>query len=142
MKKITSAALDAARRDWPDTEFRAELEDFQVNGSAERLRTAVRNLLDNAAKFGPARGPVEVGLRGDGELTVRDHGPGISAEDAPLVFDRFYRAPGARSVPGSGLGLAVVADVARRHGGAVEIAPAPGGGTIMRLSLPALRATP
>jgi two-component system sensor histidine kinase MprB len=138
MKEITSAALDAAGRDWPHTEFRAVLEDFRVNGSPERLRTAVRNLLDNAAKFGPPRGPVEVRLRSDGNLTVRDYGPGISAGDAPLVFDRFYRAPGARSVPGSGLGLSLVSDVARRHGGTVEVTPAPGGGTLMRISLPVI----
>jgi two-component system sensor histidine kinase MprB len=135
MKKITSAALDAARRDWPRTEFRVALEDYPVEGSAERLRIAVRNLLDNAAKFGPAEGPVEVRLR-PGELTVRDHGPGISERDVPFVFDRFYRASGARSVPGSGLGLSVVSDVARRHGGTIEAVPAPGGGTLMRLCLP------
>ena len=88
---MTSEALDAARRDWPKTEFDADLAGCTVDGSADRLRVAVKNLLDNAAKFGPPEGPVEVRLA-DGELTVRDHGPGIAPDDLPFVFDRFYRA--------------------------------------------------
>ncbi|MBO0801930.1 MAG: HAMP domain-containing histidine kinase [Nocardiopsaceae bacterium] len=135
MDEVTSAALEAARRDWPNTEFQVSVDGCTVAGSAERLRVAVKNLLDNAAKFGPPGGPVEVRLRG-GELTVRDHGPGIAPEDAPHVFDRFYRALSARSVPGSGLGLSLVSDVARSHGGTVEALPALGGGTLMRLTLP------
>jgi two-component system, OmpR family, sensor histidine kinase MprB len=135
LDEATSATLEAARRDWPHTEFRATLDGCTVEGSAERLRVAIKNLLDNAAKFGPPAGPVEVSLS-RGELTVRDHGPGIDPEDAPFVFDRFYRALAARSVPGSGLGLSVVNDVAHDHGGTVEALPASGGGTIMRLTLP------
>ena len=77
-----------------------------------------------------------------GSLTVRDHGPGISPDDAPHVFDRFYRSLSARAVPGSGLGLAVVREVARGHSGSVAAENAPGGGTLMRLILPALRARP
>lgn len=131
---VTTAALDAARRDWPETEFRATLEDCVVTGDADRLRVAIRNLLDNAAKFGPADGLVEIRLS-DGELTVRDHGPGIDPADAPFVFDRFYRAVESRSVPGSGLGLSVVSDITRSHGGTVTVDPAPGGGTLVRLTL-------
>ncbi len=133
--EVTAAALEAARRDWPKTTFSAELDGSVVEGSADRLRAAVRNLLDNAAKFGPQGGLVEVRLAG-GELTVRDHGPGIDPADQAHVFDRFYRSLSARAVPGSGLGLAVVQDVARGHGGAVVAEQAPGGGTLMRLTLP------
>lgn len=132
---LVSETLEAARRDWPLVAFTAELADVVVEGTADRLRVAVRNLLDNAAKFGPPGGPVEVRLAG-GELTVRDHGPGIDAEDLPHIFDRFYRAPSSRSAPGSGLGLAVVREIAIGHGGTVAAQPAPGGGTVMRLSLP------
>ena len=71
----------------------------------------------------------------DGELTVRDHGPGIDAEDLPFVFDRFYRAPSARGLPGSGLGLSIVRQVAEAHGGTVTAEAAEGGGTLMRLRL-------
>ena len=62
----------------------------------------------------------------DGELTVRDHGPGIAAEDVPHVFERFYRATSARSMPGSGLGLAIVRQVAESHNGTITAEPAPG----------------
>ena len=135
---VTSDALDAARRDWPKTEFDADLAPCAVNGSADRLRVAVKNLLDNAAKFGPPEGPIEVRLA-DGELTVRDRGPGIDPDDLPFIFDRFYRATSSRSAPGAGLGLAVVREIALGHGGMVTADPAPGGGTVMRFSLPGLR---
>jgi two-component system, OmpR family, sensor histidine kinase MprB len=132
---VTAAALESARRDWPRTQFRAALDGCLVSGDPDRLRIAIRNLLDNAAKFGAPGGLVEVGLQG-GELTVRDHGPGIDESDIPFIFDRFYRAVSARAVPGSGLGLSVVNDIAEAHGGTVSAAPAPGGGTVMRLTLP------
>ena len=69
----------------------------------------------------------------NGEVTVRDYGPGIDEEDLPYVFDRFYRASSARGLPGSGLGLAIVRQVAEAHGGQVVAERADGGGTIMRL---------
>jgi two-component system sensor histidine kinase MprB len=130
---VTSAALDAARRDWPKTEFIADLDGSVVDGNADRLRVAVKNLLDNAAKFGPPEGPVHVRLFG-AELTVRDQGPGIAPDDLPFVFDRFYRAPSSRSAPGAGLGLAVVHEIAHGHGGTVSAEPALGGGTLLRLT--------
>jgi two-component system sensor histidine kinase MprB len=138
---VTSEALDAARRDWPTTEFDADLARCTVDGSADRLRVAVRNLLDNAAKFGPPEGPVRVRLA-NGELTVRDHGAGIAPDDLPFVFDRFYRALSSRGAPGSGLGLAVVREIAHGHGGEVAAEPARGGGTLMRLTLPTCARVP
>ena len=143
LDEVVAAALEGARRDWPGTPFTAGLEPYVVTGRAERLQIAVRNLLDNAAKFGPPGGPVEVRLIG-GELTVRDRGPGIAPADLPGVFDRFYRAASARAVPGSGLGLSIVRQVAESHGGSVRAESAPGGGTLIRLRLPgrASRASP
>jgi two-component system, OmpR family, sensor histidine kinase MprB len=135
--EVVAAALAGARRDWPRTVFTADLEPCLVRGHAERLKTAVRNLLDNAAKFGPSGGPVEVRLDA-GELTVRDHGPGIPPGDLPRVFDRFYRATTARAVPGSGLGLSIVRQVAAGYGGTVQAESAAGGGTLLRFRLPAL----
>ena len=135
--EVVAAALAGARRDWPRTVFTADLEPCLIRGHAERLKTAVRNLLDNAAKFGPPGGPVEVRLHA-GELTVRDHGPGIPPDDLPGVFDRFYRAASARGVPGSGLGLSIVRQVAAGHGGTVQAEPAVGGGTLLRFRLPTL----
>jgi two-component system, OmpR family, sensor histidine kinase MprB len=75
----------------------------------------------------------------DGEVSVRDHGPGIDAEDLPHVFERFYRAPSARGMPGSGLGLAIVSQIAGAHGGWVEAGAASGGGAVVTLRLPATR---
>jgi len=135
LHRVVEASLAGARRDWAQTVFTAELEPWMVTGSTDSLQVAVRNLLDNAAKFGPSGARVEVCLR-SGELTVRDHGPGIAQADLPHVFDRFYRAPSARGVPGSGLGLSIVRQVAGRHGGTVQAEAAPGGGTLIRLWLP------
>ncbi len=105
-----------------------------VHGSRERLHRAVSNLLDNAVKWSPAGGTVEVRVA-DATVSIRDHGPGIAEEDLAKVFDRFYRAPDARGLPGSGLGLAIVRQVAESHGGTVSAARADGGGTIVRLQL-------
>jgi two-component system sensor histidine kinase MprB len=102
----------------------------------ERISRAVNNLLDNAAKWSPEGGAVEVVLA-DGALSVRDHGPGFREEDLPFVFDRFYRAADARSRPGSGLGLAIVRQMAEAHGAEVEAANAPGGGAVLTLRFPA-----
>jgi two-component system, OmpR family, sensor histidine kinase MprB len=135
LNAIAAEALDAARRDWPKTEFDALLAGGVIEGSADRLRVAFKNLLDNAAKFGPPEGPVQVRLAG-GEFTVRDHGPGIAEEDLPFVFDRFYRALSSRSAPGSGLGLAVVREIVIGHGGTIAAESAPRGGTVMRLTFP------
>jgi two-component system sensor histidine kinase MprB len=106
-----------------------------VRGSRAGLHRAVCNLLDNAVKWSPAGATVHVEV-GDGEVTVRDHGPGIAPEDLPHVFDRFYRAASARGLPGSGLGLAIARQIAEAHGGSVRAEAAVGGGALLRLCLP------
>jgi two-component system sensor histidine kinase MprB len=106
-----------------------------VSGSSARIGRAVDNLLDNALKWSPDHGVVEVTCA-DGVLVVRDHGPGVDATDADFVFDRFYRAPSARGRPGSGLGLAIVAQVAHDEEGTVNVYRAEGGGALFRFSLP------
>jgi two-component system sensor histidine kinase MprB len=92
------------------------------------MERAVDNVLDNAIKWSPTGGTVEISLT-DGLVSVRDHGPGIDAADLPHVFDRFYRAAAARGLPGSGLGLAIVKQTVDDHGGSVAVAKADGGGT-------------
>ena len=99
------------------TPLRMDLSPAIVSGVPARLERAVSNLIDNALKYSPPEEPVEISLQGK-ELTVRDHGPGISAEDLPHIFDRFYRGAEARGRPGSGLGLAIVRQVAAQQGGA------------------------
>ena len=110
------------------------LEPTVVDGYRDRMERAVWNLLENAGKWSGDGGSVEVSLVG-GELQVRDHGPGFADEDRPLVFERFYRSAAARAMPGAGLGLAIVREVAEAHGGTVEAENAQGGGALMRLSL-------
>ena len=132
---LTGEVLERARRRAPETPLLAELEPTIVTGVPARLERAVGNLIDNAVKYSPPGEPVEVRLTA-GELSVRDHGPGIAPEDLPHVFDRFYRGAEARKRPGSGLGLAIVRQVAVQQGGTVAAERPPDGGTLMRLSLP------
>jgi two-component system sensor histidine kinase MprB len=136
LDELVGAAVERARRHAPATAFTLTSEPSLVVGSRARLARAVGNLLDNAVKWSPPDSTIEV-MVGDGEVTVRDHGPGIAHVDLPHVFDRFYRAPSARGLPGSGLGLAIVKHVADAHGGTVVAEAAPGGGTLLRLTLPA-----
>ncbi len=130
---VEDAVAAASRRS--AAVFRTNLKPALVDGAPSALNTAIANLLDNAVKWSPEGAPVEVSVR-DGAVTVRDHGPGIDAADLPHIFDRFYRAPGARTLPGSGLGLAIVRQVAEAHGGSATAEPAPGGGSLFKLRLP------
>ncbi|MEY9926938.1 two-component system sensor histidine kinase MprB [Catenulispora sp. GP43] len=140
---MVQRCVDRATTHWPKAVFKADLDEAVVYGVTDRLAKAVRNLLDNAAKFSPDGGLVEVrtttGADGTVTLTVRDHGPGIPEADLPHVFDRFYRAASARDLPGSGLGLAIVTQVAVGHGGGVTAGAASGGGAEFRLTLPVAR---
>ena len=130
---LVEDAVERARRNGRGVEFRVEAEESTVDGVRPAIERAVSNLLENAAKWSPEGEPVDVAVR-DGEIVVRDRGPGIDDGDLPHVFDRFYRATAARGMPGSGLGLAIVRHVAESHGGRVAAEPAEGGGTRMRLA--------
>ena len=129
---IAADAVDRARRNRPNVTFTTSFAESLVHGDRATIERAVGNLLDNAAKWSPPGGEVEVAVN-EGEVIVRDHGPGIDEEDLPFVFDRFYRARSARGMLGSGLGLAIVRQVAEAHGGTVSAERAEGGGT--RVSL-------
>jgi two-component system sensor histidine kinase MprB len=134
---LVDDAVERFRRHASDKRFVTDLQPSLVVGVAGRLDRAVSNLLDNAAKWSPPGSEIEVSVA-DGEVVVRDHGPGIEEADLPFVFDRFYRAPSARGLPGSGLGLAIVRQVAESHRGEVIAERAERGGTRMRLRLPAV----
>lgn len=133
--EIVEAALVRVRRRASHQEFEVHLEPWPIEGDASAVERAVTNLLDNAVKWSPDAGRIQVHLH-DGTLMVIDEGPGIDDADMPRVFDRFYRAASSRSMPGSGLGLAIVAEVARRHGGAVRVGRGSTGGAALSLSLP------
>jgi signal transduction histidine kinase len=112
-------------------------EKVMVTGQAGQLCRAVCNLLENALKFTPAGGEVEIALMQGGEeavLAVTDSGIGIPAEDQPFVFNRFHRGRNVTAYPGSGLGLAIVKAVVERHGGEIGIESlSPGTRFVMRL---------
>jgi two-component system sensor histidine kinase MprB len=134
LDRLVAAAVERARRHTPGVCFETALEPALVAAVPARLDRAIANLLDNAAKWSTR---VEVRNQG-GELTVRDHGPGIPEHDRAHIFDRFYRADAARGLPGSGLGLAIVRQVAESHGGTVTAEAADGGGALLRLRLSAI----
>ena len=113
-----------------------DVEPTIVQAVLDRLERAAGNLVDNAIKWSPAGGVVDIAAKG-GKFEVRDQGPGIASDDLPHVFDRFYRAPDARSKPGSGLGLAIVEQIITAFGGTVTAANAPDGGAIVAFELPA-----
>jgi two-component system, OmpR family, sensor histidine kinase MprB len=132
---VATLAERAEGRAGADVRFRVDVEPTVVRGEPDRLSRAVSNLIDNAVKWSPPGGEIEVALR-DGVLAVRDHGPGFAEADLPHVFERFYRSRSARRMSGSGLGLAIVRQAAEAHGGWVEAANAPGGGALIELRLP------
>lgn len=133
---IARVALERARLRGPELEIRAELAPWYVRAEAASLERAIVNVLDNAVKFSPPHGTVEVVLD-RGTLTVRDQGPGIPADELPHVFERFWRSPSARSLPGSGLGLSIVARTVQHAGGTIALGAAPdGGGTVATIRLP------
>ena len=135
---LVESCVERVRGHGPSVRFVADLEPSLVRADRVRLERAVTNLLDNARKWSPDGGTVEVTVA-DGELVVRDEGPGIDDADRPHVFDRFYRSAESRRLPGSGLGLAIVRQVAEMHGGAAWATPPRiGRGAELHLRLPAL----
>ena len=109
-----------------------------VNGSAADLRRVMLNLLDNAVKFTPEGGHIEISVSAQGPtalVAVRDSGPGIDPRDLAHIFDPFYRSRGANGA-GSGLGLALSREIVRRHGGVIEATSRPAGGCEIQVRLP------
>jgi signal transduction histidine kinase len=112
---------------------------ISVRGDAPALRTLVRNLVDNAVRYTPPHGSVQVRCRATAQgalLEVSDTGPGIPAQDRDRVFDRFYRRAAAQE-GGTGLGLAIVKSIAERHGANIALNEAPGGGLHVSVTFPA-----
>jgi two-component system sensor histidine kinase MprB len=134
---LVADAVERADRNARDVSFRLTARPTLVRGVPARLDRAVTNLLDNAAKWSPPGGEVDVDVA-DGAVGVRDHGPGVAEDDLPFIFDRFYRSAEARSMPGSGLGLAIVRQVAETHGGHVSVQRPEDGGTRFVLAVPPL----
>lgn len=141
LASVVGEAVDAARVVEPGRPIELSSEPATVTGDGARLRQVLDNLLANARAHTPAGTPVSVDLhRVDGrvELSVADHGPGLTEEQGARVFERFYRADTSRTRAsgGTGLGLSIVAAVTEAHGGTAEARPTPGGGVTFVVTLP------
>lgn len=137
LAEIAGSAADALRpfADAHELHVEQDLQRAVIDGDPTRLAQIITNLLTNAIKFTPPGGRVEIQVRHDAVLdsasvTVRDNGPGIAPEDRAHVFERFYRGESTRPMAGSGIGLAVVAQLTKAHGGKVELVDTPNGTTI------------
>lgn len=134
-----SADRLAAYFEVADLQLERDLEPVEVVGDAARLAQVADNLLGNALKYTPAGGrvTVHVGAQGpDAVLAVSDTGPGIPEDELPRLFERFWRGEAARGVGGSGIGLAVVAELVAAHGGSVRVESPPGEGARFTVTLP------
>jgi two-component system OmpR family sensor kinase len=138
---VLEESIDAARVVDAQRPIEASIEPVTVLGDRDRLRQVIDNLFANIRSHTPDGTPIAVGLHasdGHARLTVADRGPGLSEEEARRVFERFYRVDTSRSRAsgGVGLGLSIVAAVARAHGGFVSAEPTPGGGATFVITLP------
>ena len=128
LDQLTDQAVNRMRRRAPHAVIDTELRPCLVHVDPAAVEHAVSNLVDNAIKWSPPGTAVRVVVE-DGRVSVTDHGPGIAAEDLPHIFERFYRAPEARGMPGAGLGLAIVGSVAQASEGIAEVRNGPAGST-------------
>jgi signal transduction histidine kinase len=103
-----------------------------VSGNAYAIDDAIRNLIENAVAHTPPRSEVTISTRADGSIDVSDHGPGVPQEDRERIFERFWRGKAAPA-HGAGLGLAIVAEIMKAHGGNVEVTAGPHGGAVFTL---------
>ena len=140
VRDVTTEAVPRALSAHIDLGLEAEAGAMVVSGHAGLLRELLANLLDNAIQYTPAGGEVTVLLQRRGHsllLTVRDNGPGIPATERERVFERFYRGSAEGKGKGCGLGLAIVQEIARRHGSSLQLTDTPGGGlsAVLQLAL-------
>ena len=125
---LTDEAVRRLRQRGPHPAIATRLHPCLVHVDPAAVDHAVSNLVDNALKWTPPDAAVRVVVE-NGQVSVTDHGPGIADEDLPRIFERFYRAPAARGMPGAGLGLAIVGGVAHANNGTVAVKTGPHGST-------------
>ena len=143
---VADAARDAGAVD-PDRPITTQLDGpVVVSGDEDRLRQVVANIVGNALVHTPPASPIELRVATNGtgaQIAVIDHGPGMTADVAARVTQRFYRADPARARDrgGSGLGMSIADAAVAAHGGAIEVESAPGQGTTVTVTLPRQRST-
>jgi two-component system, OmpR family, sensor histidine kinase MprB len=133
---LTAEAVHRVRQRLPHAAIAADLRPCLVHVDPAGVDHAICNLIDNAIKWNSSDSAVHV-VVADARVSVADHGPGIDDEDLPRIFERFYRAPAARGMPGAGLGLAIVGSVAQANGGTIEVETGPEGSTFTLAFTPA-----
>ena len=136
---LTDEAVRRLRHRVPHAAIDTDLHPCLVHVDPAAVEHAVSNLVDNAIKWTPPDAAVRVVVE-NGQVSVTDHGPGIADEDLPHIFERFYRAPAARGMPGAGLGLAIVGGVAHANKGTVAVQTGPHGSTFTLAFRPLPRA--
>jgi len=144
LRPVLEDAANESRMHTPEVEVAVAVEPMgmQADGDPDRVHQVVANLLDNALRYTPRGGTVEVEaqrVRGGVTIEVRDEGPGISEEDSSRIFERFYRADAARSSEdgGAGLGLAIARWIVDLHGGRIHAERREPHGCRMVVELPA-----
>jgi signal transduction histidine kinase len=141
--KIVEEVVSAAAVGQDEVQVRAEVDALpHIRGDRERLRQVLQNLIDNAVKYSPANGHVDVSARSENgvvRIDVRDEGPGIPLEDQRLIFEKFGRSNPGGAKPGTGLGLFIARSIAEAHGGALRVDSEPDAGSIFTLELPVER---
>jgi two-component system OmpR family sensor kinase len=143
LDELVGEAVETARMVDPERPLELEVEPVAVLGDRDRLRQIVDNLLANVRSHTPSASPARVTVareNGRGVIEVADSGPGLTPEDIDRIFERFYRADTsrARASGGVGLGLSIVAAVARAHGGSVDVRSEQGNGATFRIELPSV----
>jgi two-component system sensor histidine kinase PrrB len=145
LPELADTAVESARARHPEIDWtlRAPAEEVEVGGWPDGLRAVLDNLLENAARHGRPAGKVEVSVEREGDaiaITVDDDGPGIDPAERERIFERFARGSGAGE-KGSGLGLALVRQQARLHGGDATVSASPLGGARFRVTVAAAAAS-
>jgi two-component system sensor histidine kinase MprB len=135
LDEVAEEAVRRVRSVFPRLTFELELEATFVEGSQERLVRMIQNLLHNAGKWSRNDSIVRVEVE-PGVVRVIDYGSGVPDEEKPRIFERFHRAADVRDVPGSGLGLSIVQQIATDHAGSVSVHDTPGGGATFVVYLP------
>ncbi|WP_150271496.1 HAMP domain-containing sensor histidine kinase [Paenibacillus tepidiphilus] len=131
--------LLAAKMEKKHLALNVNIQDYEMSGNKELLNQVWLNLLDNAIKFTPEHGAIEINMKRTAErleIAVRDSGSGIVPEAIPKIFDKFYQADTSHSTAGNGLGLTIVKQIINLHGGTIACSSAPAQGTVFTVSLP------
>lgn len=141
LTNILEPLLVPADSVYPPLVLEGELPNFLISADPLRLEQVIVNLVQNAQKYSPRQAKVFFSTRSEEDclqISVRDMGPGIPADELPCLFDSFYRGGGSRGVEGSGLGLAICKFIVEGHGGEIWAVNNPGGGSTFSFTLPKL----